>query len=163
MKVLFLDIDGVLNSRRYYESDEWKQISSQLNSDSLKYSPHFLIDRNSIALLNQLVQCVPDMKIVVSSTWKRYGTYELTKGYLVQAGFLYPDSIIDYTPDLAEPKYCRGDEVQWWLDKHSEVKSYCIVDDDDDMLCNQLNNLVQTSSRLGLTKEDCEKIRIKLG
>jgi len=159
MKILFLDIDGVLNSKRYYQSDEWKNISVKINNGEQKYSPHFLIDKKSIEVLNNLIKSMPDLSIIISSTWKRYGRYEQTKKYLVQNGFRFESQIIDCTPELNSLKYCRGDEIQLWLNKHLDVSNYCIVDDDNDMLSTQLENFVQVNSEVGLTEEDCEKIK----
>lgn len=159
MKVLFLDIDGVLNSERYYHSDEWKNISSKINNGEQKYSPHFLIDKKSIEVLNNLIKSMPDLSIIISSTWKRYGRYEQTKEYLIQNGFRFESQIIDCTPELNSLKYCRGDEIQLWLNKHLDVSNYCIIDDDNDMLSTQLENFVQINSEVGLTEEDCEEIK----
>jgi len=85
MKILFLDIDGVLNSCQYHNSEEWKSISSKVSNDELTYSPYLLIDTKSVEILNNLIESLPDVSIVISSTWKRYGRFELTKKYLVQA------------------------------------------------------------------------------
>lgn len=159
MKVLFLDIDGVLNSERYHHSYEWKNISSKINNGEQKYSPHFLIDKKSIEVLNNLIKSMPDLSIIISSTWKRYGRYEQTKKYLVQNEFQFESQIIDCTPELNSLKYCRGDEIQLWLNKHLDVSNYCIVDDDNDMLSTQLENFVQINSKVGLTEEDCEEIK----
>ena len=39
------------------------------------------------------------------------------------------------------------------------LEKYCIVDDDNDMLENQLEKFVQTDFMVGITKNDYNKIR----
>ena len=62
MKVLFLDIDGVLNSVEFSQ----KQVRRSLLADTSQ------IDPVACSKINNLVKTVPDLKIVISSTWRLY-------------------------------------------------------------------------------------------
>lgn len=57
----------------------------------------------------------------------------------------------------------RGEEIQYWLKQHPEVTSWCIIDDDSDMLDNQLLNFVRTDGMIGMTLVDAEKVIEILG
>ncbi len=59
-----------------------------------------------------------------------------------------PGEVIDITPDLGfnDDDSVRGNEIKSWLEKNIDiVETYCIIDDDEDMLSEQLNNFVKTS------------------
>ena len=67
---------------------------------------------------------------------------------------------LDVTPNQ---RGLRGEEIQMWLMLHPEVEQYAILDDDDDMLPDQLPNLFQTSSTVGITEEIATAIENHFG
>lgn len=131
MKILFLDVDGVLNSTR---------------------SRSFLaLSKGALRRLRSIVEQT-GCKIVVSSTWRKH---EFSRVRLRKTLRYKGLEIYDITPDFSRgsigERGCRGDEIQEWLDRHPETTAYCILDDDSDMLDSQLRNFVQTDMDYGLT------------
>lgn len=134
MKVIFLDIDGVLNV--YGEGRD-------------KYGSgfHTPLVENLRYIIEQT-----DAKIVISSTWRFNGLQEM-KDMWRDRGL--PGDVIDITPDKYDElvicssidyeKVLRGHEIQYWLDTHNDIESYVIIDDDTDFLPSQKNNFVRTS------------------
>ena len=57
MKVIFLDIDGVLNSRAYDRKRNWNEQSD--------------IDETRLTLVKEIVDAT-EAKIVLSSTWRQH-------------------------------------------------------------------------------------------
>jgi hypothetical protein len=158
MKILFVDFDGVLNSDRYFEGNEYVEYRKSVNEGSETYNHSFHLDPSAIELLNGLMNDIYDLRIVISSTWKRYGRLDECKSYLGERGFTHVGKIIGATPDLSD--VMRGQEIREWCIAHiGEFENYCIVDDNDDMLPEQLPYFVQTDSRVGLTVKDIEKIK----
>lgn len=152
MKVIFLDIDGVLNSEKFFDIESQpfryqKALKEKKTNDEI--SVIINIDPNSVALLNQLVKHT-DSEIVISSSWRSDYNIQFKLRY---AGVEKP--IYGITPFSKERH--RGSEIQKWLDDHPEVTSYVILDDDNDMLENQLNNFVQTNWLTGLTIDDVKQ------
>lgn len=141
MKILFLDIDGVLNSEKYY----------QKGRTNLSY-PLSEIDPASVDLINYIVS-ETGCKIVLSSSWRLNDLNECNNIF-EKVGL---PKIYDITSTHLI-RGCRGEEIQEWLDTH-KIESYVIVDDDNDMLPNQI--FVQTNDYDGLTKEKSDEI-IKL-
>ena len=157
MKVIFLDIDGVLNVIGQGH-DEFGQIFHQHFIDNLKR----IVDETGA-------------KIVISSSWRHSGLQKMLDMWEFRN---LPGEVIGVTPDLyrfldfeGERTMVRGDEIQAVLNIHPEITHYVILDDDTDMLKHQLGNFVQTSNNInhpdcidigyGLTKECTNKaIRI---
>jgi len=142
-RILFLDIDGVLNSEEYYRN------SSNSGKDFSRFDP------SSVSFIKALVEEF-SLKIVISSTW-RYGAidrlmHELKRNKLLD--YLYHDW---FTP-VIYPAH-RGTEIELWLDLHPEVTDYVIIDDDDNILEEQKNNFVNTSSHLGMNNEHYNRVR----
>lgn len=146
-KIIFLDIDGVLNvmSREF---DEYGQLFNPIFVNNLAY----IIEKTNA-------------KLVISSTWRYSGHNRMINMWKYRN---LPGEIIDITPDLYKD-VDRGDEIKAWLEKNiDKVDNYCIIDDDDDMLTEQLNNFVKTSGNIdhpdcddigyGLTKICSEKV-----
>lgn len=144
MKIIFLDIDGVLNS----------------------WSTCYKITTEKLKLLNDLIEQT-DAKIVISSSW-RVGSKDvkdfLDKNFSKNRTFrldnpnqelidnIFYKNTIALT-DTFGPN--RGDEIKRWLDTHSdEVESYVIFDDDSDMLDEQLEHFVQTDTYYGITDRE---------
>lgn len=140
MKVLFLDIDGVLNSTRTavahggYPGD---------------FSPPDMakFDETAIALIRRLCLAA-DASVVLSSSWRiMFSAHEVANALDLP--------IMDKTPSLPGN---RGQEIAHWLDRHPEVEAYAIVDDDSDMLPEQLPFFVQTTHEDGLRFSDYRKL-----
>jgi hypothetical protein len=142
-KILFLDIDGVLNSEIYYKS-----ISHSENGGSR-------FDPNSVVLIKKLLEEF-SLQIVISSTW-RYGAtdrlmHELKDSKLI--GYLYDEW---FTP-VIHPAH-RGTEIKLWLDLHPEVIDYIIIDDDDNILEEQMKRFVKTDLHEGMKEEHFNRVR----
>ena len=156
MKIIFLDIDGVLNV--YPQGhDDFGSIFHKHFEDNLKE----IIDKTGA-------------KLVISSTWRASGL-NVMKEMWSKRGI--PGEVIDVTTLTWEPENddmdfyerCeRGNEIQVWLNEHPEVTNYVILDDDSDMLSTQMDNFVKTSGNTdhtdyvdgggyGLTKECVQK------
>lgn len=138
MRVLFLDIDGVLNSTR-------TSVAHGGYPHELTHTEAF--DWVAIKLLQRLCDS-SGIQVVLSSAWR------LTHDYKdVAKAFDLP--IIDSTPSLLG---CRGDEIQHWLDNHVEVTNYAILDDDPDMLESQWTHFIHTRGAEGMTWADFSRL-----
>ena len=138
MKVLFLDFDGVLN------------LIPTSSNDGKFYKPAMI---NLEFLLNK----IPDLRIVVSSTWRRNGL-ESVKEILKENG-IDPRKVIDITghEKSSDDRDHRGYQVECWLKRNPEVKRFAIVDDQTDFVPLK-HKLVKTSSHRGLTQANVEKL-----
>src|SRR5690242_20969887 len=128
MRIIFLDIDGVLNC------------SSTKNPRKLPY----VVDRKLLKRFTPLLQRTK-AKVVLSSTW-RYDPAGLFSA--THWGIPYVDAI----PDI--PKQPRRDEIIAWLNEHPGVERYAVIDDEDDELDSL--PLFQPSAATGLTDEIVE-------
>ncbi len=135
MNVIFLDCDGVINTRMWDE-----------NKKRLRYffpSDGKCNNRTAVEWVNVLGEEV-DAKIVVSSTWRNVGLDEM-KGILANSGLRL--EVIGITPSL---KGDRGLEIQAWLDENPYVDKYVILDDDADM-AHLMDHLVRCDHEYGFT------------
>lgn len=95
----------------------------------------------------------PDLKIVVSSSWRHLGI-EQCKNTL-KANGIDPSRVIDITGDEpGDRSDRRGIQVQAWLDRNPGVTSYVILDDERDFPPNMMDRLVKTFPYVGLTEEN---------
>ena len=160
MKVIFLDVDGVLNSiDDLMEYREKNNITKTILYDD--------IADKRLELLKQLVEKTK-AEIVISSSWRmgwiRNGkpkefNKESLMYKLVSRLSDYNLKHIDVTPYLYDSniRYNRGDEIREWLNQHPEVEKFVILDDEDDMCEFTDTNLVQTSYDHGLLQEHVDK------
>lgn len=150
-KFIFLDIDGVLNSKQYYiEKSEPKRLR-ELKEKFEGVIAYGLanIDSKAVSLLNKITNKT-GAKIVISSSWRGISSlYTILK----LAGITSP--IYGETPRLMSR--WRGYEIKAWLEGIKEPYKYVIIDDDSDMLESQLDHFVQTNWEVGLTEEDVNK------
>lgn len=144
MKVLFLDIDGVLNSHRSAVA------FGGMPFDARAHRHRF--DDIAIRLIGGIAQTAGAI-IVLSSSWRNDVSW-------TQIGPALGLHIEDRTPSLIGP---RGREIAAWLDAHPEVERYAIVDDDADMLPEQMPYFVHTNMREGFTWACAEKLAELLG
>lgn len=132
MKILFLDIDGVLNSTK---------TAMAHGGFPLNFAQKQAFDQAAIGLLHRLCDSNDDVKIVLSSTWRLHYTAE-------QAAAALELPIIDRTPLLHGP---RGYEISAWLGAHPEITEYVILDDNNDMLDMQRPRFVRTDGDEGMS------------
>jgi len=140
IKILFLDIDGVVNSVETARR-------AQKKGGIIGIDPHLSL------LVHRIIEAT-DCKVVLSSTWR------LIPASLEECREKFP--IISVTPSL---RGCiRGKEIQVWLDTmgFNDVK-YAILDDDGDMLPEQIPNFFQTTWEKGLTEEIANNVIHHLG
>lgn len=152
MKIIFLDIDGVLNSEKFYKNEaqheKWQRAKEEGRSID-EQDAIANIDPESVKWLNYIIDKT-NAEIVVSSTWR------FDENLSNKLSFMGIKPHIGITPKTWERH--RGTEIQMWLDKHPEVINYVIIDDDCDMLDSQLDNFVNTSWEEGLNEETSIKV-----
>ena len=142
-KILFLDIDGVLNTDR-------QQWHCQMNSIAPVDKFGYAFDSKAVENLATILE-ETGAEIVISSSWKFLGLQTLQKMWKDRN---LPGVIIDITPDGKS----KGWEIDEWLMNHKgQVSGYAIIDDENVMLPEQQKHFVQTKSQLGITSREIEK------
>lgn len=138
-RLLFLDIDGVLNHSRFEDYDAYV-------NDSIE-TPGGFLSKYSIKKLNEITDR-SGAKIVLTSTWR---PDKNIVSYLKEAGIT--GEIVGKTPGLTSTP--RGLEINKWLRDNigmfDRPPSYAILDDDADMLLCHQNNYVHVDNAVGLT------------
>lgn len=166
MKVLFLDIDGVLNSQNWFgymqyciKNDMYDRVLNftEINDEHIKRKLSMIDDR-AIANLNRIVE-ETGCKVVLSSSWRssRESDNAFIEYIFKLKGFKY--ELYDVTPRIWAKEFGtqRGEEIKVWMDKESEnneIGSFVILDDDSDMLPEQMNNFVHVDGQVGLVDKD---------
>lgn len=145
--ILFLDVDGVLNSHAYVARGG----SLSCRTDGL--------DPEAVAQLQRIVD-ETGCSIVLSSTWRLIHPLAEMRGRLISKGMRHPCPIRDKTPDLSRDggtveRHCRGLEVNAWIDRIGYEGRYVCLDDDGDFLPGQ--PLVQTNFMTGLTAAEADR------
>ena len=175
LNILFLDIDGVLN------------YASQTPANS--YGGRFLhgeeIEPKLVKKFNKVFEEIPNLKIVVSSSWR--GNMKRTIWALKLAGFLYVENIIGRTPraiavtkkhyngetiDLPTPYTLlyerRGQQIlKWFLDNpgiSKRMNNFVIIDDEKYDISGAVGfnfldqHFIQTNSDIGLSNANVQSI-----
>ena len=148
MRVIFLDIDGVLNS------EEWDRYVQSFTYGARLNSCYLLSQEMILRLQNVVFQT--NAEIVLTSSWR---TNERAMDALRRQLNLYHLSIRDTTVSYAYGN--RADEVKLWIKSHSNITSYAIVDDYDDGFTQDevlSTHFVQTAYAYGLTYEKAAEI-----
>lgn len=153
MKLLFLDIDGVLNSiTNMVAYGDVKELAGHYKhlfpEDVLGLNHRFEWELNptQVRLIRKICTAT-DAKIVVSSSWRSHCTPEQFNKMFKYIDPTWPDLVIDCT-DM--DRGIRGEQIQRYLD-HSQPENYVIIDDDSDMLESQRDHFVNTTYMFGLT------------
>lgn len=152
MKIVFLDIDGVLNSESFWsDKTQGARYREAVANGCSKTEQLALanIDPKAVDLLNKILE-ETDAELVISSTWRTH--LELPE---ILAFMGVKKQIYSVTPTTL--KRHRGTEIQMWLDCHPDIDNYIILDDDSDMLNKQLNHFIHTSWKNGLTLDHVDK------
>lgn len=143
-KVIFLDIDGVLNGNLFISKDDRAGV---------------LIDDTRLDLIKQIIDAT-DAKIVLSSSWREHWEKNETEcddaGRKINEIFAAKGlSIFDKTPKCHND---RKKEIINWLQVHPDVSDFVVIDDgffEEGIL---KNHFVLTSKlRFGIDENDAHK------
>lgn len=150
MRVLFLDVDGVMNSHRTAIGiDGFGHMPIDILTMSHRTVRHRTKwDPVAVGILKRMLKetCC---KVVVSSVWRKGASLKELR-YLFEAYGLPPSRIIGKT--ISHPSGFRGREIRHWLaeHKHLGITDYLILDDDSDFFPYQRGRHVKTIHEVGL-------------
>lgn len=113
--IIFLDIDGVLNSNKYFDSISNKECMNLVDRLTLD------IDVSKVKILLEVINKT-NAKIVITSSWRRMKLYPYIKERLISMGL----PVVGETPFI---KGRRGEEIRSYL-LENRVSNYCIIDDE---------------------------------
>ncbi len=132
MKVIFLDVDGVLNIM----GDSYRTFMKP-------YGQH--IEPHLVQRLNYLMKKT-ETHIVVSSSWK--ANMDDLELQMKDQGFKQWDKVIGRTPFSGElngdrESGYRGNQIKHWLDNtEHEIESYVVLEDEPLDVCGEYCNVI---------------------
>lgn len=153
MKVIFLDVDGALNSEKF-----------------LQHNKNEAIDRNSVGILKNIIDKTGAV-IVMSSGWRLW----FDDNMLPQDGYsqcLYEIlcefniKLFGKTPDFSTEEirtrktfsHVKAKEIIAWLNEHEFVDKYVVIDDLD-LKNEEINaHLVKINGQVGITENDAQRV-----
>ena len=150
MKIIFLDVDGVLNDRYTEET----------------FEGFVFVSDEKILLLKEIIEAT-EAQIVLTSTWRKGwfykdhdSTYNGEEVWLFEALQEklneYGIELFDYTEEAGH----RGDEISSWLKKHNgeTIEAYIVIDDmdEDELRCHSAR-FIQTDFEVGLTEHHVDQ------
>ena len=169
MKVIFLDIDGVLNSDEYVDRVKKSDIQG-IERD---------IDIEKVKLLKRAID-ETGAKVVLSSSWRYTKSASYLKELLANYGIR-----VDSTPYIQDKRGLeikkwdstpyiqdkRGLEIKKWLSENQGVEDFLIIDDEifdsfDEELMKKLVKISNGNGRSlgeGLLPKDVDEIIERLG
>ena len=142
MKVIFVDVDGVLNSDDFIDKQD--------------------IDIKTVLLLKRAIE-ETGAKIVMDTSFRYTQSFFKVQEMLLQNGIMF-----DKTPFIDNE---RGKEIKQYLSEHRNIEDYILLDDVvfsdfDDELLSHLIKMDDTNTRgigKGLQKKDIEEIIRRFG
>lgn len=150
-RYIFLDIDGVLNTERNYKA--LVQDGQRWRDD---YGPYF--DPESVANLHSIIKAT-QADIIITSTWKYNGLDAIHTLWTLRE---MRGILLGITPEAEHADYCtRGMEIKKWLASNAPEDPadyrYIIIDDSPYFLPEQMDLLIRTNSKVGITADDAAR------
>jgi len=167
MKILFLDMDGVLNGQHDKQfMEEFKKTHSRYEYENKFWG----IDPDLVKYLKMIIDQT-GCKIVFSTSWRYFDDHPNVgpdwKQTLADLLGMTKELFIGRTPDLVECeqwtaasdwKRRRGNEIYFWLKLNTEPGKYtfCVIDDEVSDILGVINphNVVHTDCKTGLQMKD---------
>lgn len=152
MKVIFLDIDGVLND----------------NFTQSKIFGYDFVDDDKVERLKTIIDAT-GAKVVLSSTW-RDGWYDWDEGLNTLSADMFIAlekklrdfgvELFDKTPMPTRSRSRRGEEITYWLDHQNDnIEAFVILEDFENLFPCSEDHIVWTDPSEGLT-EECMELAI---
>lgn len=156
MKILFLDIDGVLNSDASEKYFKDLGCPAPKTFDELKKTAYTRFCPVALNNLREIFKAVPDAKVVFHSTWRRH--FDLSE---LREMFAYHGFKKTLFKDCTLIKLSGGDKVHSinsYLDDYKKITNYAVVDDEDLSYGKVEGHFIQTDPKVGLTLENSNSI-----
>lgn len=146
-KIIFLDVDGVLNSSDFNDHcRELYWVDPMMEE---------VLDIEAIMTVRYIMEQT-GAAVVMSSSWREFpdAKWKATM-WLNLCGV----EVVDSTPILPGPRQWdyRNNEITAWLAKHPEVTNYVILDDQPMVYEQQMRRQVLTTMQKGLLREHADK------
>lgn len=169
IKIIFLDVDGVLNSSASFcywlrEQERYNLRTKKQLRDPDMWSPGFrAVDRPDPIVMSNLLMILEkckNVRIVISSTWRIQHLAEVEK-HFEQAGISWSKYVIGATPALRHLE--RYDEIDAWLEANTkspegsvlmpkfQVSDFMVIDDMSHMGKWTKDHFVRTDATIGLS------------
>lgn len=136
MKVLFLDIDGVVNC----------VTTAQRHRGVIGIDPYMAL------IVDRIIQAT-GCDVVLSSTWR---LWEESRKEVERQVCKFIDVTKSMPLQGGSETHERGKEIAEWLSRHPEVERYAILDDSTDFIPGQ--PLFKTMWSTGLTQEIANEV-----
>ena len=165
-KIIFLDLDGVLNTANYYD---------RLQHEHLPTEDIFgtLFDPKAVEQLSHIIDST-NAKIVISSSWRYSGIANMRAMWKARQlpGEIYDITSLHVADDYIQSQMennpndfdlydamilAREMEIALWLEEHPEVTNYVILDDLDSFRQHEAH-LVKINPKTGITNDDAEQV-----
>lgn len=151
-KLIFLDIDGVLNSE-HFDCGVYQEIEKGSNEKNYRQRS---MCPNLINNLNMITD-ETDALIVISSHWRHcedtleeviafFDTTEITGNIIGRTPYICFDDRCNVNSTVF-----RGTEIYYFKDFFDFKGKYCILDDDGDMMLYQKDSFFHLNDEYGLT------------
>lgn len=163
MRVIFLDIDGVLNTDEHLRATT-QQLMTELGCSTFRDFHHaFWGGRIPVESLGKLFfpPCVErfnrfvvltNAQIVLSTSWRKHRSLDEMIAILKQAG-------VERAPCAMTPYKLSSNksmEISWWL-RDNPLDNFVVFDDDPIHLSAHEGRVVRCDSCEGLSVQDCLK------
>ena len=161
-RFIFLDFDGVLNTVTWQRHCMMNGLPTEDG-----FGPVF--DPEAVANLATILDSVPDVGIVITSSWKLEGEEKMRRLWQKRG---LPGKLLgiapDYVPSFDDKAFDeilqgnlpvgRGADIKAWLEQNNAHDcSYVIFDDLPDFFPEQQSHYIETDPRVGITSEDAKK------
>lgn len=175
MNIIFLDIDGVLNSDEFFDEErnkiikkfneekfENKHIGAIDDFDLLVDYAMLHIDINKLEMVKELSKEI-NYDVVIISSWRENPYYDFIEERLKELGLpivgRIDDKIVSEHESYTVITYDRGMVIRDYISSNN-VNNYVILDDETrDYDDKQLKKLVQTNYKIGISTNDVDKVK----
>lgn len=142
MNIIFLDVEGVLNTKETYQRAYQKQgympmIDVEIDDFRLIYLKEIIDKTDAQIVLSSSLRhfFIKENDKVIPTSLKGKKLYDKLSKYNIE--------IYDTTPTTQEN---REEQIKGWLENRDDIESFIIIDDDPTQFDEYLDKLIQTST-----------------